>query len=150
MKRLFIALALIALALPGVANAEAPSECGGNPLGPEKRSFTGSFSEANEGSYVLVPFSVAAGTSRVGVRICYDQPPTPAASQIKHTLDLGVYEATPDGVYDNNDFRGWGRSSRASVLTTPAQAPVGFIPGPLPAGQWAAEIGVAAVAGIAE
>src|SRR5688500_16716486 len=150
MKRLFIALALLGLALPGAARAEAPAGCPGSPLGPEKRSFTGTFSEANEGSYVLVPFSVAEGTMRVGVRICYDQPPTPASSQIKHNLDLGVYEATTDGVYDNNEFRGWGGSSRPSVLLTPEQATVGFIPGPIPAGEWAAEIGVAAVAGIAE
>lgn len=149
-KRLFVALALLALSLPGVANAEAPAECAGNPLGLEKRSFTGTFSEANEGSYVLVPFSVAEGTTRVGVRICYDQPPTPASSQIKHTLDLGVYDATTDGFYDNNEFRGWGGSSRPSVLITPEQATVGFIPGPIPTGEWAAEIGVAAVAGIAE
>lgn len=146
----FACLILVLAPLPGAARAEAPATCPGNPLGPDKRSITGTFSEDHEGAYVLVPFSVAEGTTRVGVRICYDQPPTPASSEIKHTLDLGAYDATSDGTYDNNEFRGWGGSSRPSVLITPEQATVGFVPGDIPAGEWAAEIGVAAVAGVAE
>lgn len=149
-KPLLGALALLAALLPAAARAEAPAACPGDALGSEMRSFTGTFSEEREGSYVLVPFSVPEGATRVGVRICYDQPPTPASSQLKHTLDLGVYEATTDGFYDENEFRGWGGSSRPSVLITPERATVGFVPGAIPPGEWAAEIGVAAVAGVAE
>ncbi len=147
---LLTALALVAAILPGPAHAEAPAHCPGKPLGAEKRSFTGAFSEDEEGAYVLVPFSVAEGTTRVGVRICYDQPSSPTSSQIKHTLDLGVYEASSDGFHDDNEFRGWGGSSRPSVLITPEEATLGFKPGEIPAGEWAAEIGVAAVAGRTE
>jgi hypothetical protein len=98
----------------------------------------------------MVPFDVPDGATRVRVKICYDQPESPTSSQIKHTLDLGVYDASTDGFYDNNEFRGWGGSSRPNVLITPRQATVGYKPGPIPAGRWAAEIGVAAVAGRAE
>jgi hypothetical protein len=150
-SRIIVALSMLVLAFPISAWAAAPVTCTGDPLGTEMRSFTGTFTEGNEGSYVLVPFSVPEGATRVGVRICYDQPPTPASAQIKHTLDLGVYEARgADGFFDEGEFRGWGGSSRPSVLITPEQATVGFKPGPVPAGEWAAEIGVAAVAGVAE
>lgn len=148
--RYLAALALVLALVPAAASAEAPGTCPGQPLAPDKRSFTGSFTEDHEGSYVLVPFAVADGTTRVGVRICYDQPPSPTSSQVKHTLDLGLYEPASDGAYDGNEFRGWGGSSRPSVLITPEQATVGFKPGAIPAGEWAAEIGVAAVAGLLE
>jgi len=139
------------LLVAGVLSAPAAAEmapCPGDPLGPHKTSFTGSFTEDQEGAYVLVPFEVPEGTTRVGVRVCYDQPPSPTSSQIKHTLDLGVYDARgSDGSFDTEEFRGWGGSSRPTVLITPEQATVGFEPGPITAGEWAAEIGVAAVAG---
>lgn len=143
-------LAVGLFALPqGVSVAAAPASCPGK--GPSTtRAFTGSFDESMEGSYVLVPFDVPVGTTEVWVRICYDQPPTPASSQIKHTLDLGVYEPSSDGFFDAEEFRGWGGSSRPTVRISPEDSTVGYIPGPIPGGRWAAEIGVAAVAGVAE
>lgn len=153
MTKLRVAAALsIALAgFPAAAGAAAPAACNGAPLGSNQQVFTGTFDESLEGSYVLVPFQVPEGTTRVGVKICYDQPPSPTSSQIKHTLDLGVYEARGlDGVFNEDEFRGWGGSSRPSVLITPEQATVGFKPGAIPAGEWAAEIGVAAIAGVLE
>ncbi|MDP9067365.1 MAG: CehA/McbA family metallohydrolase [Actinomycetota bacterium] len=141
-------LLLILTAAPATANAAAPAACPEEALGPEKASFTGTFTEDQEGSYVLVPFRVPDGATRVGVKICYDQPQSPTSSQLKHTLDLGVYQARgADGFFDEDEFRGWGGSSRPSVLITPEQATVGFKPGAIPPGEWAAEIGVAAVAG---
>lgn len=146
-----LALAALAATLPVSARAAAPAQCPGTAPAAERRVVTGTFTEAQEGGYVLVPFTVPEGTTRVGVRICYDQPESPTSSEIKHTLDLGVYDALgTDGFYDNDEFRGWGGSSRPNVLITPEQATVGFKPGPIPAGEWAAEIGVAAVAGQTE
>jgi len=147
-----VAALLVAFAtLPVAARAAAPAACAGNPLGSDQQVFSGTFDESLEGSYVLVPFAVPDGATRVGVKICYDQPPSPTSSQVKHTLDLGLYETRGvDGSYDEDEFRGWGGSSRPSVLVTPEQATAGFKPGPIPAGEWAAEIGVAAVAGVAE
>lgn len=149
--RLVAALLLGFAGLPAAAGAAAPESCPGAALGSDRRVFTGTFDESLEGSYVLVPFDVPEGATRVGVKVCYDQPPSPTSAQIKHTLDLGLYEARgSDGTYDEDEFRGWGGSSRPSVLVTPEEATVGFKPGAIPAGEWAAEIGVAAVAGVAE
>lgn len=144
MKTAFLCAVLLgASALPA---ADPALPCPGDS-GTPTRVITGTFDTTLEGSYVMVPFEVAEGSTRVRVKICYDQPPTPLSSEIKHTLDLGLYEPSADGFHDVEEFRGWGGSSRPNVLVTPEQATVGFNPGPIPAGEWAAEIGVAAVAG---
>jgi hypothetical protein len=166
-KALVCALALAVLPLAFAARAAAPAACPGNHGAPD-RVFTGSFGSDLEGSYVLVPFEVFEGATRVRVKLCHDQPDAPTSSQIKHTLDLGIYDGLgPDGFYDFDEFRGWGGSSRPNVLITPEGdntgsngTTVGYIPGPVgpepdddPAiatEMWAAEIGVAAVADAAE
>ena len=141
------------LAMAGAASAVAPLACPGDPIEPD-RVITGEFDRAQQGSYVLVPFDVPDGTTSVRVKYCHDQPETPANAQLKHTLDLGLYDP---------GFRGWGGSSHPDVTITPqgfsseeeykadpkghvpGRTTRGFRPGPIPAGRWAAELGVAAV-----
>jgi hypothetical protein len=138
--------------------------CPGEPLRPD-RVVTGTFARAQMGSYVLVPFDVPSGTTSVRVKYCYDQPESPTSAQVKHTLDLGIYEPRRggDGLWGEREFRGWGGSSHPDVTITPEgfsteeeykaapRKPVagkttrGFLPGPIPAGDWAAELGVANV-----
>ena len=131
------------------AAAVPPGTCG---EGEPTRTVTGSFAEEVEGSHVMVPFSVPTGTTRVNVRICYDQPESPTSSQVRHTLDLGLYEprGKRDRLWDRDEFRGWGGSSRLDAFVTREDSTLGFIPGPIRKGRWAAEIGVAAIAGQAE
>ena len=57
------------------------------------RVMTGEFGTELEGGYVLLPFDVPAGTTAVRVRYCHDQPEAPTNAQIKHVLDLGLYDA---------------------------------------------------------
>jgi hypothetical protein len=149
------------------AAALAPGSCPGNadssfapPL-----VMTGEFGTELEGSYVLLPFDVPAGTTAVRVRYCHDQPDAPTNAQIKHVLDLGIYDTRgPDGFFDEDEFRGWGGSSHSDVTVSPngfsseaqylaspkghvhGRTTRGFEPGAIPAGQWAVELGVAAVA----
>ncbi|HEV2814920.1 MAG TPA: CehA/McbA family metallohydrolase, partial [Solirubrobacteraceae bacterium] len=138
--------------------------CPGEPLRAD-RAITGTFGVAEMGSYVLVPFDVPAGTTSVRVKYCYDQPESPTSSQVKHTLDLGLYSSRPaaGALWGEQEFRGWGGSSHPDVVISPEgfsseeayreapRKPVpgkttrGFLPGPMPAGEWAAELGVAAV-----
>ncbi len=157
MKRLLAALLLLGAYLPATpARPDVPAACGGNDGTPD-RVVTGSFAKELQGSYVLVPFDVPSGSTRVRVKICYDQPDpmiqVPGVLSVRNTLDLGIYEPRPsgDGFYDENEFRGWGGSSRPNVLITPeASTTVGFLPGAIPAGQWGAEVGVAAITGPTE
>ena len=138
---------------------------GGIPIEPDQ-VFSGEFGTDLQGEYVMLPFSVPAGTDAVRVKYCHDQPDAPTNAQIRHTLDLGIYEARSEAsdVWDADEFRGWGGSSHPDVTVSPngfsseaeyLEAPRrhrhghttrGFVPGAMPAGEWAVELGVAAVA----
>ena len=150
-----------------VASAAALDEpCPGDEIAPD-RVMTGEFGTDLMRSNVFVPFDVPAGTTAVRVKYCYDRPDTPLSSQVKHTLDLGLYEPRRDGMgpWGPEEFRGWGGSSHPDVTVSPegfssekqylanpkghvpGKTTRGFRPGPMPAGRWAVELGVAAVAG---
>ncbi|HVF53224.1 MAG TPA: CehA/McbA family metallohydrolase [Actinomycetota bacterium] len=149
MRRLAVAAALVMIASMAVpaAGRQTLEACTGE--GTPTLSFGGSLSEDYEGSYLMVPFRVPRGTTKVTVRLCHDQPDSPTSAEIKHTLDLGIYDKRgPNGFFDRDGFRGWGGSSRLDVSISPEAATVGFIPGVIPPGEWAAEIGIAAIVGV--
>ena len=103
------------------------------------------------------------------VRYCHDQPEG-GGPQAAHTLDLGLYEPRRggSGTWGVGEFRGWGGSGYSDVAVTPqgfsseaqyeadpkAHVPGrttrSFRPGPIPPGEWAAELGLANVASRAE
>ena len=165
-----MAVLLAAAALVGparLAAGEAPTQCPGDPIDADA-VVTGSFTTDLRGSYVMVPFDVPEGATAVRVKYCYDQPAV--ESQTDNTLDLGLYSPRTKGddLWGPAEFRGWGGSSHPDVtisgrgFSTPAQylddpkgdvpgrTTRGFIPGKVPAGEWAAELGVASVAGADE
>jgi hypothetical protein len=143
---------------------QGPASCPGARIAPD-RVVTGSFGTELQGSYVLVPFEVPRGTTAVRVKYCFDQPPSPSSSQVRHTLDLGLYQppARRGALWGREEFRGWGGSSHPDVTVSPqgfsteaqylaeprghvpGRTTRGFRPGPIPPGTWAAELGVAAV-----
>ena len=149
---------------PDIAQAAVDAPCGGEPMPSQDLVVTGGFSAVLQGSYVMVPFDVPAGTDALRVKYCHDQPTlaqVPGTSTVnKHTLDLGLYgpRVGGGGIWDEAEFRGWGGSSRKDVTLSPegtidpdpapvatTQTTVGYRPGPIEPGQWAAELGVAAV-----
>jgi hypothetical protein len=136
---------------------------GGDPITPT-RVITGSFPHALQGAYVMVPFDVPPGTTSVRVKYCWDRPEGDTPAGTGHTIDLGLWQARPaGGSWNEAQFRGWGGSSHPDVTVTPqgfssedeyvadpkghvdGRTTRGFLPGPIPAGEWAAELGVAAV-----
>src|SRR5918999_1399072 len=155
------------------ATALAGDRCPGRDMQVD-RKIEGSFGTELQGSYVMVPFDVPAGTTAVRVKYCYDQPEAPVSNtpgaSVRHTLDLGIYEPRANGwrVGGGPGFRGWGGSSPPDVTVSPEgfsseedysasprREPPGkttraFRPGPIPTGQWAVELGVAAVVSQAE
>jgi len=166
------AIAAAALLLPAAAGAHAPTapaaavaagpaSCPGAAIQPA-RVITGEFESALQGSFVLLPFDVPAGTTAVRVKYCWDPPIGPF---VRHTLDLGVYgpRAEPGALYGPREFRGWGGSSHPDVIVSPegfkseaeyvssprtnvpGKTTRGFLPGPIEPGEWAVELGVAAV-----
>ncbi|HYH58566.1 MAG TPA: CehA/McbA family metallohydrolase [Thermoleophilaceae bacterium] len=157
-----LATAVVLASLAASASASAPAQCPGDAIAPD-RAITGEFGTDLEKSYVLVPFDVPAGTTAVRVKYCYDEPD--ANPQVNHTLDLGLYEPRADesDPWGPAEFRGWGGSSHPDVTVSaagfspeqdyladpkghvPGRTTRGFLPGPIEAGEWAAELGVAAV-----
>ena len=166
--------ALVAcLCVPSVAGAHVtmaaqpagamlgPTSCGGAAIDP-KYVFTGEFSSEQQGSFVLLPFDVPAGSTAVRVKYCWDPPIGPFT---RHTLDLGIYEARdyPGELYGEDEFRGWGGSSHPDVIVSgegfkseadyianprtneAGKTTRGFIPGPVKPGEWAVELGLAAI-----
>lgn len=136
---------------------------GGDPIAPTT-VVAGSFPHELQGAYVMVPFEVPAGTTSVRVKYCWDAPEGPTPGNSGHTIDLGLWQPRPGGgPWGVAQFRGWGGSSHPDVTVTPqgfsseeeylddpkghvpGRTTRGFVPGPVPPGTWAAELGVAAV-----
>jgi uncharacterized repeat protein (TIGR01451 family) len=150
--------------LVSAAPTAAPSTCPGSSITPD-RVVTGEFGTDRQGSYVMLPFTVPAGQTAVRVKYCHDQPEAPTNARLRHTLDIGLYEARPSAgdLWGEDEFRGWGGSSHPDVTVSregfsteaqyladprghvPGKTTRGFLPGPVPAGEWAVELGVAAV-----
>ena len=121
------------------------------------RVVEGTFSRSLQGSYVMLPFEVPAGTTSVRIRYCWEDG--------GHTVDLGLWQARPGKKpWGPAEFRGWGGSSHRDTTITPqgfspqstyeakpkchvpGRTTRGFVPGPIAPGTWAAELGVGAIA----
>lgn len=76
--------------------------------------------------YQYVPFDVPPGAAGVSVRLSFDR--------TRGVLDLGVF--SPQG------FRGYSGGARDRFTITVAEATPGYLPGPLPAGEWQVLLGL--------
>ena len=154
--------AVAACAAPGLASAA----CTLDPTDPVDATMTpqspisGTVTAAQQGSYLQIPFHVPAGTTAIRIRYCYDNTPNGT------TLDMGVYEPLhpDDAISGPVERRGWSGSavkdlaisengfSPPATYETDRKAYVhgyttrAYQPGPLPEGDWTAELGIAAVA----
>ncbi len=112
---------------------------------------TGSATPADAKSYRELPFVVGAGTGRVELSYGWtDRSPLPSTPLTSTTLDLGLWDE--HGYRSAVGFRGWsgsrqGRidSGQAPVFVEAARAERGYRPGPIRAGTWYADLGIAAV-----
>ncbi|HET6830849.1 MAG TPA: CehA/McbA family metallohydrolase [Solirubrobacterales bacterium] len=163
------ALAAVAAALATPAAATA-TDCPlpgspGNAMDNVALSVKGDIDSARTGGYLQIPFDVPAGTTGIQVRYSYDQPGGGCGGG-PNTLDMGVYEpkANPSSpAFEQSDRRGWSGSAvknlaiaqngfsdettyladrRAFVNGRTTRA---YEPGPIPAGTWAVELGIAYV-----
>lgn len=152
--------------LATAAQQAVATGCPGDPIRAD-RVLRGSFEAASQGGFVLVGFDVPRGTTAVRVKYCFDQPEAPLNAAFRHTLDLGLYAPRRGGtgLWGEREFRGWGGSSHPDVTVSaqgfsseaeyvarpeghvPGRTTRGFRPGPIRAGRWAAELGLAAIVG---
>jgi hypothetical protein len=154
------AVACFMATVPASAAAQV-GPCAGRPMDPDK-VITGEFGTELSKSFVMLPFDVPRGTTAVRVKYCWDRPESGTSS---HTLDLGLYEPRRgrSKLWGADEFRGWGGSSHPDVTVSaegfsseadytarpriepPGKTTRAFLPGPIPPGMWAVELGVAAV-----
>jgi hypothetical protein len=162
-----LAAAAAALGAPTVATA---TDCplpgsSGNAMDNVALHVQGDIDPARTGGYLQIPFTVPAGTTGIQVRYSYDQPDGGCGSG-PNTLDMGVYEPKANAsspVFEQSDRRGWSGSAvknlaiaqngfsdeptyladrRAFVNGRTTRA---YEPGPIAAGTWAVELGIAYV-----
>ena len=165
------AFAAAALVGPAAVSAECTLPNANSGFAAENTvDFDGpNFTASQAESFVQIPFTVPAGTTAIRIRYCYDNP-LPAGPS--NTLDIGVFEPKPAGqaYWDMGQRRGWSGSARRDIViavngfsSTAAYEAEGndgdrnvsdtqtttraYKPGPIPAGQWAAELGLAAIGG---
>jgi hypothetical protein len=152
-RRLLAPLVLASLVVLPMAVAPAA----GVPLcapGAGTQTMTGQVAFEQAKSYLLLPFEVAQGTTRVEVGYAFtdgDGPVDAAVAQVpfqRSVLDLGLYDA--DGISGPDAFRGWGGSREgrlpARIHVQADSATRTFTPGPIEPGTWHVELGLAAVA----
>jgi hypothetical protein len=159
--------AVAALVAPGTA---AAADCplpgtSGNGMDNVALLASGDIAPARAGGYLQIPFTVPAGTTGIQVRYSYDQPGGGCGGG-PNTLDMGVYEpkSNPSSpVFEQADRRGWsgsavknlaiaenGFSDEATYLAdrrafVNGRTTRAYEPGPIPAGSWAVELGIAFV-----
>ena len=129
------------------AQAAAPScEPGGEPVVLE-----GDVAPPQAEEYLLLPFQVAEGTTRLEVGYEWSDAGSTPDGDNSTVLDLGLWD--DDGTEGPDAFRGWSGSRQG--LTARGQDPVfvqadgaerGFVAGPIEPGTWHVELGVGFVA----
>jgi hypothetical protein len=170
-RRLALAAALLGAAALGASARAKPfvpledtplGPCPGDPIDAPRIVVEGRFPAELAGSYVMLPIEVPPGTTSLRVKYCFED-------EAGHTVDLGLWQAR-DGrkPWGPEQFRGWGGSSHPDVTITPqgfsseleylddpkghvpGRTTRGFLPGLLPPGTWAAELGVGGVVSVEE
>jgi hypothetical protein len=142
------------LPLGGLAASEAPHPVcapGGEPVVME-----GEVAPADARTYLLLPVEVAEGTTRieVGLRLGGPGPSggprAPSTPLTQTVFDLGLWDSA--GPFEAEGFRGWSGSRQGKlhagqdpIYVQADDADRSFRAGPIEAGTWHVELGVAAV-----
>lgn len=164
------AITVVAVAPAAASAAVCPLPAQVEPGFTTALDVQGDIAESRAGGYLQLPFEVPAGTTAIRVRYSYDQPgdtcTTPPSPAPSHTLDIGVYSPRDAGdtIFGIDESRGWSGSavndlaiaqngfSAESVYNSARKALVpgrttrAYEPGPIPAGEWAVELGLAFIA----
>ncbi len=92
--------------------------------------------------YFYVPF-VLPGTARhLSVRYSYSAPMSSAQVEGGNVIDIGLFDPRGNSFPGGAGFRGWSGSARSEFSITPTEATPGYLPGPLPAGEYQIILGL--------
>jgi len=155
-----IAIGLVACSSPGQDTSPNSNLADGTVLpkaeglcapGEPALELSGNVSREQQKTYILQPFEVAAGSQRVEVAYTWGDSGSGNTPVTQTVFDLGLWDE--NGFRNDAGFRGWSGSRQGRIHAD--QDPVfvqsdaadrSFEPGPINPGEWAVELGVAAVA----
>lgn len=152
MPRFLLLIVFVLLAGCGAQSTGGTEDDGfGAPApncGPEWQQLSLDFSPELSKTYAYLPFLVGPGVQRVELRYGWTaRSPLPSTPLTGTTVDLGLWDAR--GL--RSGFRGWGGSRQGRldrdtgpVFVEAQSADRGFYPGPIQAGRWHIELGLAA------
>jgi hypothetical protein len=108
---------------------------------PARVTITKHFTAADQvsGRYQYVPFQVPKGTARLHVTYTYDK------ANGDNVVDLGLFEPGPLDL-GSRAFRGYSGGARSEAILEARTATPGYVPGPLPPGEWHVLLGLYRVA----
>ncbi len=92
---------------------------------------------AGAADFVDLPVSVPPGVREIAVSYGYDRPEV-AGGALGNACDIGIF--------DPHGFRGWSGGAREEFVVGAGRATPGYLPGPLPAGEWRIVLGPYTVA----
>ncbi|WP_147276251.1 CehA/McbA family metallohydrolase [Sphingomonas aracearum] len=106
-----------------------PSPAAAQPDASGDLVLSGTFTDADRGSYRELPFDVPADVTRMTIEM-------EGADPAK-----GIYLVL--GLYDPQRERGWGGAIKPRITIAETFASTSYLPGPLPAGKWRLSVAVA-------
>jgi len=86
--------------------------------------------------YYYVPFTLPRAAKRLSVRYAYSAAISSNEIDGGNVIDLGLFDPRGLDFPGTDGFRGWSGSARQEFTITLADATPGYLPGPLPAGEY--------------
>ncbi|MFN8491349.1 MAG: CehA/McbA family metallohydrolase [Caldilineaceae bacterium] len=92
--------------------------------------------------YAYIPFALPQPARRLHVRYVYSAPISSDETEGGNVIDLGIFDPRGMEFPGGLGFRGWSGSARQEFSLSPTGATPGYLPGPLPAGQYQVILGL--------
>lgn len=108
------------------------------------QQLTGHVTQADkaQSDYYYVPFVLPTAARRLHVRYTYSAPMSSDQVTGGNVIDLGLFDPRGHEFPGGAGFRGWSGSARTEFTITPETATPGYLPGPLPAGEYQVILGL--------
>ena len=102
-----------------------------------------SLQEKQKAAYKALPFRVPAGIDRIEVQYSFSRDePGALWRDAGNILDIGLFDPRGSDFLTGQGFRGWSGSALREFFVGIHQATPGYLPGPIPEGQWEIMLGV--------
>ena len=92
--------------------------------------------------YAYVPFTLPEAATHLRVRYRYSAAMSSDEVSGGNVIDIGLFDPSGTDFPGGAGFRGWSGSARSEFFLTPSGATPGYLPGPLPAGEYRVILGL--------